>query len=69
MFHTHIEPQAKEIITKIKYTVIIPGLNRDAKIYLSHFCQIIIIIQIKYYLCAESTATRPITDRAQCSYR
>jgi hypothetical protein len=34
---------------------------------------IIIIIKFKfnsilYYLCAESTATRPITDTAQCSY-
>jgi hypothetical protein len=27
---------------------------------------IIIIIIIIYYLCAESTATRPITDTAQC---
>jgi hypothetical protein len=24
---------------------------------------------IIYYLCAESTATRPITNTAQCSYR
>jgi hypothetical protein len=24
---------------------------------------------ILYYLCAESTATRPITDTAQCRYR
>jgi hypothetical protein len=33
---------------------------------------IIIIIQfssILYYLCAESTATRPITDPAQCRYK
>jgi hypothetical protein len=32
----------------------------------------IIIIQfnsIIYYLCAESTATRPITDAAQCRYK
>jgi hypothetical protein len=29
---------------------------------------IIIIIIILYYLCAESTATRPITDTAQCRY-
>jgi hypothetical protein len=26
-------------------------------------------ISIIYYLWAESTATRPITDKAQCSYR
>jgi hypothetical protein len=36
--------------------------------------EIIIIIIIKlnsilYYLCAESTAARPITDTAQCRYR
>jgi hypothetical protein len=24
---------------------------------------------ILYYLCAESTATRPITDTAQCRYK
>jgi hypothetical protein len=24
---------------------------------------------ILYYLCAQSTAARPITDRAQCRYR
>jgi hypothetical protein len=24
---------------------------------------------ILYYLCAESTAARPITDTAQCSYK
>jgi hypothetical protein len=29
---------------------------------------IIIIIIILYYLCAELTATRPITDTAQCRY-
>jgi hypothetical protein len=36
---------------------------------ISHgFIIIIIIIIIIYYLCAESTATRPITDTAQCRY-
>jgi hypothetical protein len=30
---------------------------------------IIIIIIILYYFCAESTATRPITDTAQCRYK
>jgi hypothetical protein len=33
---------------------------------------IIVIIQLNsilYYLCADSTATRPITDTAQCRYR
>jgi hypothetical protein len=30
--------------------------------------KIIIIIIILYYLCAESTATRPIADTAQCRY-
>jgi hypothetical protein len=28
----------------------------------------VIIQSILYYLCAESTATRPITDTAQCRY-
>jgi hypothetical protein len=36
-----------------------------------HKVVIIIIIQfnsILYYLCAESTAVRPITDTVQCTY-
>jgi hypothetical protein len=32
------------------------------------FAQIIQFNSIPYYLCAESTATRPITDTAQCRY-
>jgi hypothetical protein len=36
------------------------------------FCKLNIIIQfnsVLYYLCAESTAVRPITDTAQCTYK
>jgi hypothetical protein len=37
-------------------------------IYILWIIIIIIIVIIIYYLCAVSTATRPITDTAQCRY-
>jgi hypothetical protein len=48
----------------------IAGRNTKANVFQkgrASFKAIIIII-ILYYLCAESTATRPVTDTAQCRY-
>jgi uncharacterized protein YpmB len=80
----HIRKQTKKVIIIIVTIIIIITIaipltqiysnsnnsnNNNSTQFLFMYMQIIQFNSILYYLCAEPTATRPITGTAQCSYK